>query len=328
MAPSGRLIQVFHHPLQLDLGTNMRKNGISVLLPTQNEEDLVEISIRSFIDFADEIIVVDNGSTDGTKPVVRDLASTYCQKVRFFDCPHLVDLYENRQFAFEQSRYRWVVRGDSDYVAYNDGEFSILKFREHLLTQERSEIPKVFSIPQPNLTGDFWHTGVESDNLTLPPSAPGRYVPPPYTPSHMMRVFEVFPGFRFERLGRWEGVRFQDKLRSLAIPLTSPVWMHCNVKSARSYLMRSERTNWRELGDFQTYPCLMSYVKSRIGRKYGTNDLDEAAGLHFENNILPFLQRYDPERWYPYPQLVTRRMKEAANYRIIANGGDLTRIHE
>ncbi|GAH90210.1 unnamed protein product, partial [marine sediment metagenome] len=47
-----------------------RKKGISVLLATQNTEKTVELSIRSFIDFTDEIIAVDNGSKDKTVEIV------------------------------------------------------------------------------------------------------------------------------------------------------------------------------------------------------------------------------------------------------------------
>ena len=84
-----------------------RKKGISVLLPTQNEEKIIKLSILSFLDFADEIIVVDNGSIDNTKEIIKDMAKKY-PKIKFFDKPELPDLYHNREFAFKKSQYRWI----------------------------------------------------------------------------------------------------------------------------------------------------------------------------------------------------------------------------
>jgi glycosyltransferase involved in cell wall biosynthesis len=277
-----------------------RKNGISVLIPTQNEEAIVGLCLLSFLDFGDELIVVDNGSTDRTKGIVRELQARYPHKIQFFDVPELPDLYHNRQYAFSKSKYRWVVRLDSDYVAYTDGEFNILNFREKLLSQKREVLPRVYAVPQPNVTGDFWHTGIERERGEFGPNAPGRYVPAPIS-GPMIRVYEVFPGFQFKRLGRWEGVRFQRILNKLKIDLDYPLWMHCNLKSNRNHLFRSERTNWRQLGDYQRYPTLDIYVREMIMHKFNTNDIEQAAAMHFERNIMPMLQGYDPERFYPYP---------------------------
>ena len=46
------------------------KNGISLLLPSLNKISTIEACVRSFYEFADETIVVDNGSNDGTVDVL------------------------------------------------------------------------------------------------------------------------------------------------------------------------------------------------------------------------------------------------------------------
>ena len=51
-----------------------RKRGISLLVPTQNAESTVELCLKSFMDFSDEMIVVDNGSTDNTISIVKNIA--------------------------------------------------------------------------------------------------------------------------------------------------------------------------------------------------------------------------------------------------------------
>lgn len=292
-----------------------RENGISVLISCQNEEAIVALCILSFLEFGDELIVVDNGSTDRTKKVVSDLAAMYPSKIRFFDVPELPDLHHSRQYAFSKSSYRWIARVDADFVAYTEGEYSILHFRERLLAQRRLAWPVVYGFWLPNLMGDFWHTGKERGSVALGPNDPGRHVPPPV--SHpTTRVYQVFPGFRFQRLGRWEGVRFNRILTRINRTLDRPLWMHCNLKSSRSYLYRSERTNWRELGDFTRYPSLESYLREVIQQKYGTQDIDEAAELYLQRSVYPFLQAYDTEKYYPYPRLVREQMDRNCIYRI------------
>lgn len=295
-----------------------------MLIACQNEEALIAPCILSFLGFGDELIVVDNGSTDRTKEIAKDLESMYPDKIRFFDVPELPDLYHNRQYAFSRSSYRWVVRADGDFVAYTDGDYDILRFRRKLLTQGHLSWPITYGFWLPNLIGDFWHTGLERETATLGPHDPGRYVPPPMT-HPTTRIYRVFPGFRFQRVGRWEGVRFQRALNLVRCDLEYPLWMHCNIKSARTYLYRSERTNWRELGDFNRFPTLESYVRDVIPSKYGTHDIDAAAEMYFKSHLSPFLQPYDPRAYHPYPRLVQEQMKRNYVYRVSKRGDDVRR---
>ena len=301
-----------------------RKTGISVLIACRNEEAIIALSILSFLDFGDELIIVDNGSVDDTKGIVRDLQSRHPRKIKFFDAPDLPDLYQNRQFALDNSAYRWVVRADSDFVAYTEGEHNILEFREYLLRLKRTLLPRVFSVPLPNVTGDFWHTGVGRPSGGLGPNSPGRYVPPPLT-APIPRVYEVFSGFKFQRRGRWEATSFHRFLRWRRIQLDRPLWMHCNLKSDMSYFYRSERTNWRELGDFKRYPTIEGYVQAIIPQKYQTTDTEEAAQRYMQKNFFPFLRRYDPDEFYPYPEVVRKQMKRNPIYRILERDGKIER---
>ena len=110
----------------------IRKRGISLLVPTQNSERTIELCLRSFADFPDEIIVVDNGSTDRTIEIVQALLRDM-PNMKFYNAPYLKDLYENRQYAFERSRYSWIMRIDSDYIAYTNGPNNIMNFREIII---------------------------------------------------------------------------------------------------------------------------------------------------------------------------------------------------
>lgn len=273
-----------------------RSRGISLLVPTQNAETTVEMCIRSFADFPDEMIVVDNGSTDGTKDIVRELEKEY-EQVTFYDVPDLKDLYENRQYAYERSRFDWIMRIDSDYVAHTDGEYNIQKLREFVLHHPRTWIPTALGITQVNLVHDFLHTGIPGDKE----AGSHAHAEAPVS-TLAARIVQWYPGLKFCRLGRWEGVRFQKRLRHEGIDI--PYWFHCSFRTKDALLVRFFRTRWREHGDFNKYPTLHDYVVDQAPVVFGTEDLHEAAERHYAQNLLPYLQRYDPEEYYAYPRMI------------------------
>jgi hypothetical protein len=92
-----------------------------------------------------------------------------------------------------------------------------------------------------------------------------------------------------------------------------------------NYFFRSERTNWREFGDFKRFGTLRSYIESIIEEKYGTSDLAEAASIYMQRHVLPYLEPYDPKKYYPYPALVAEQMQKNPIYRIYEEQGKLKR---
>lgn len=298
-----------------------RKPGISTLLACQNEELSVEHSIRSFLDFSDEIVVVDNGSTDRTIEICREMESRFPMKVRFHNAPHLKDLYENRQYALERSHYQWIVRADADFICYTDGEYDARRLREHLLSGWTPPYPISYTVCFANLYGDFWHSGQDPDGVTIqdhPSRSPGKVFP--IVARGGPRIYRWVSGMRFDRLGRWEGLRLGPIAKRLQriVDWPTPIWIHCNVKPARHYLMRFERTNWRELGDYDRFPTLASFVAPRVREKYGTDSLSEAESICMNRHVLPYLAPYDADRYYPYPTLL-RDLMNAPAYRIHSN---------
>lgn len=285
-----------------------RKKGISLLVPTQNTESTVELCLKSFVDFCDEMIVVDNGSTDNTISIVKNIAEKY-NHIKFFDAPHLKDLYENRQYALERSKYNWIVRIDSDYIAHNDGPNNILNLRKKILESKRGIRFKAFGITQVNLNYDFFHVGIPK--AMLKKTHKSHVMPPISTLPY--RIIKWYPGLKFKKIGRWEGVSFQSTKFYNHKVLKTPYWFHCNFKTKKEYFIRHYRNDWRELGNFKKYPERTKYIIEKAIEIYGTDDLEVAGEKHFNENIKPFLVKINNFSKIEYPKLIKHKLSEICN---------------
>jgi glycosyltransferase involved in cell wall biosynthesis len=86
-------------------------NGkLSVVLATRNEEGNIGRCLTSVKDFADEIIVVDEYSTDKT----REIAEKYGAKV--FTEPHHEIFHITKEKALEKAGGEWILQLDADEV--------------------------------------------------------------------------------------------------------------------------------------------------------------------------------------------------------------------
>jgi glycosyltransferase involved in cell wall biosynthesis len=83
------------------------KLSISVCIITKNDENLIEDCIKSVIDFAREIIVVDLGSTDSTVPIVREYTN------RIFGHKFNNDYSEIRNLFFKWASSDWILYLDA-----------------------------------------------------------------------------------------------------------------------------------------------------------------------------------------------------------------------
>lgn len=92
-----------------------RNNRISLCLIVRNEERNLDRCLASVDGIVDEIIVVDTGSTDGTKEVARRFGS------RVFDFPWRDDFAAARNFGLEQATGDWVLVLDADEYLEESG---------------------------------------------------------------------------------------------------------------------------------------------------------------------------------------------------------------
>ena len=92
---------------------------ISVSMITLNEARHIERALSSCT-FADEIVVVDGGSTDGTIEILKSF-----EKVKIIEHPWNGHFGEQRQISLEHCSGDWIVRLDADEVFSEEFEKGI-----------------------------------------------------------------------------------------------------------------------------------------------------------------------------------------------------------
>lgn len=95
--------------------------SISLCMIVKNEEDVIARCLNSVKDIGDELIVVDTGSSDNTKEIIK----SYGAKV--FDFKWIDDFSEARNFAFSKATKEYILWLDADDVILKE---DIDKFKQ------------------------------------------------------------------------------------------------------------------------------------------------------------------------------------------------------
>lgn len=99
------------------------KPTITALFLVKDEIEFLPLSVASVIDDVDEVVIVDNESTDGTGEVARELAWKYPSKVKVIEMDGDFDKnceYVNRNKALKYVTSSWVMVLDADQVMSDD----------------------------------------------------------------------------------------------------------------------------------------------------------------------------------------------------------------
>ena len=102
----------------------LNKMKLSVVIITLNEEANILRCLNSVQDVADEIIVVDSGSTDGTEKICTDFG------VRFVKQQWL-GYSEQKNFANSLATNDWILSIDADEEISDELKHSILKYKNN-----------------------------------------------------------------------------------------------------------------------------------------------------------------------------------------------------
>ncbi|MDP2923651.1 MAG: glycosyltransferase family 2 protein [Candidatus Omnitrophota bacterium] len=119
------------------------KISISVVILAKNEAGRIKDCLLSVIDWADEVIVVDDESIDNTVEIATSLGATVFIKKMDVEGKH-------RNWAYSKTRNEWVLSLDAD-------ERPTAELKEEinaLLVNNPKE--NAFTIPRRNFIGDYW----------------------------------------------------------------------------------------------------------------------------------------------------------------------------
>jgi len=147
---------------------------VSAVISAFNEESNIERCLKS-LDFADEIIVVDNSSSDKTS----EIAKKYTKKIFVQkNDPKLIDLQKN--FGFEKASFDWILSIDADEEVSPELAKEIKQvLKNSELRTQNSELADGYWIPRKNIIfGKFIeHTGWYPDpQLRLFKKGKGKFV--------------------------------------------------------------------------------------------------------------------------------------------------------
>lgn len=103
---------------------------LSVCIIAKNESEVIGRCLECATGFADEIVVVDTGSTDNTK----EIASKYTDKV--FDFKWINDFAAARNFSFSKATKDYVMWLDCDDIIDKDNQRAIKELKQTLASFE------------------------------------------------------------------------------------------------------------------------------------------------------------------------------------------------
>jgi len=124
----------------------MEKLKLSVVILTKNEETRIADCIKSVIDWADEVIVVDDESSDRTVEIAKNLGAKVLIKKMEIEGKH-------RNWAYSQAKNEWILSLDADEQVTEE-----LK-KEIIAVLSKNTIYDAFTIPRKNFIGDYWIKG-------------------------------------------------------------------------------------------------------------------------------------------------------------------------
>ena len=211
---------------------------ISLAMIVKDEEDVLEECLNSVKDLADEIIIVDTGSTDNTKAI----AQKYTDKV--FDFKWNDDFAEARNESLKYAGGDWILILDADEELDGQGK----KIIKQAINNQTTE---VYSLPQLHYTNQFINqTGFQHINH---PKFKGYFV------SEVIRLFRKQEGLRFDYCVHETILESAKKLGKGIALLDAPIHHHQELKGMENIHQKQENYFRLSMKNISLYP---NYAKS------------------------------------------------------------------
>lgn len=186
------------------------KTTITVVVSAYNEEKTLGRCLASVRDFADEIIVVDNTSTDQTIAVAKKFTK------RIYSQPNILMLNVNKNFGFAQATGDWILNLDAD---------------EEIPPELAREISTVVRSNQ--VENGFW---IKRKNIIF-----GKWIRHGlWWPDKQIRLFRRDKG-KFPCRHIHEYIAVEGRIGELEVP-----YIHYNYETVHQYLTKIDRASTSE----------------------------------------------------------------------------------
>jgi hypothetical protein len=127
----------------------MSTKRLTALIPAHNEAYMLELCLASIYEHFDEIIVLDDASTDGTGKMAEGFL---CEHWRW------KVLRAREGIGWIESRNRLCAATDSDWLFFLDADDVLCEYNAHLLREIAEGPEPVVRLQLTELWGDFHHT--------------------------------------------------------------------------------------------------------------------------------------------------------------------------
>ena len=281
--------------------------GISAVVAARNEAYTTPLCLRSLIGFADQIICIDNGSTDATLAAMEAFAHNYGDsvEVEIVSMPGAL-LGDCREEGLRRTRCEWHLRWDADMVAKTSGRDDVAELRRRVLRDDRS---RSIQLPRTNLYGDLAHTGRLS-----PAVDPGEPI-----------LVRFGRGIEYREFGRFDAIRVPLHYAQRREP--GRHYFHlAGLKSDENLMHRFHYFTWRELinrGDAGLRPdelTLEGFTRRRNLELFGTDD-PRAQKFRYQRQLCYHLTRYEPEKYGEYPEIVGEERERPQRFEVVYREG-------
>ena len=100
--------------------------NLSLCMIVKDEENVIRRCLDSVINIVDEIIIVDTGSTDTTKEIVKEYTS------KIYDFKWIDDFSEARNFSFSKASKEYILWMDADEYFDKENQEKLIKLKSNL----------------------------------------------------------------------------------------------------------------------------------------------------------------------------------------------------
>ena len=267
--------------MQLFVKKPSRKWGISVMIRLFNEEYTIVESLLSLNQFADEVIVINNGCTDESIKKIDSVKERLSYELKIFKNDSK-DYVELSNFALGKTSYQWIVRWDGDFIAYTTGKRNIIFLRSFLLSLSQKKYYLIYPMLI-TFAGDVFHLEKGKE----------------YHSEQYIHSFH--PKLLYHQKGKFEvlSVPFFYKI----MRLKKLFWVHLGtVKPLKRILYRFYWGEWWKDKYYNQYPNYDDFLDAIILQKTKGNKF--ALAKKELEEIIQRSRRYTKEEFGDYPELM------------------------